>query len=380
MSFSEVTEVTEVKTSLLDILENLPDIVHLIFSKYIFMLRLTSNKVRNIIKIANIELAIKYKYHNVFSNGKELFDNFNNFDIWCNVTSLHLYYCKLEFDDIGLVVAKILCKNTLCKLELEDSNITEAGGLEIAKALGNNNTLKELNIYECHMTVKLINAFANALTNISTLHTLAIFCIAIFCKTKNQIIANTFLDNSTLKKLEISFKNLGDIKVFANALCINSTLDTLNICHNKLRVEEIKALVDGLCNNRTLRKLDLSSNYIRDDGSQAIANILCKNTTLEKLKLSDNDIGDCGVKIIADALCVNTTLKMIDLSSNLLSYHSAKVIDDVLYINTTLTLLQIGDNAISKNEEDIIINASRRNNSLIRVNFNSNYGRDMIEA
>ncbi|RIB16242.1 hypothetical protein C2G38_2190514 [Gigaspora rosea] len=124
-----------------------------------------------------------------------------------------------------------------------------------------------------------------------------------------------FFNDATLNSLDLSFNNISQdgnnigirgIKALTEVLCNNISLKSLIIydnafgseggkdfaevlCKNNLKPEGMETLIDAidaLCNNTTLNSLDLSYNYCRFGGANAIAKILFENTGLTSLDLS----------------------------------------------------------------------------------------------
>lgn len=64
-------------------------------------------------------------------------------------------------------------------------------------------------------------------------------------------------------------------KMIGNALTVNKSLITLNLCYNKITCEGAGFLAKGLRMNRTLLSLNLGSNLIGDIGASKLAEVLC---------------------------------------------------------------------------------------------------------
>ena len=62
------------------------------------------------------------------------------------------------------------------------------------------------------------------------------------------------------------------------------------------------------------------SNRMGEGGGRAIAEALRVNTTVTSLNLCGNDIGERGVQAIAEALRVNSTVTSLNLERNDLHY------------------------------------------------------------
>ena len=210
MFSSEVTEDNQdTEVTLIDLLNKCPDISSLIFSTNILILRQTSKTIYDMLKNANIRIAIKNKKDYEFSNQEELSYKLNSLNTWCYVYKLYLLHCKLGDDG--------------------------------ARAI-------------------------------------------------------------------------------ANALRVNSTLQTLDLFSNDIGADGTRAIAELLRVNTTLQSLDLGRNCMGDDEVRAIAEALRVNSKLQVLDLYGNNIGDDGALAIAEALRVNTTLQKLDLRNNYVGY------------------------------------------------------------
>ena len=101
-----------------------------------------------------------------------------------------------------------------------------------------------------------------------------------------------------------------------NKLNIWCTVINLRILDCKLGYDRAREIAAALCVNSTLHTLDLGGNHVGDDGMREIAAALRVNSTLQTLNLEYNDVGADGARAIAEALCVNSTLHMLVLGSN----------------------------------------------------------------
>jgi hypothetical protein len=154
--------------------------------------------------------------------------------------------------------------------------------------------------------------------------------------------------------LILSDCNIGHIDTIADVLVINTTLQKLNLSHNKIGVNGAKAIADALGKNKTLTELELSHNNISDKGATAIADALEKNETLTELELSHNNISDEGATEIANALLLNKTLKILKLKHNDIGDKGGKEIGITLSGNSTLEILTLNKNKINNDGARLI--------------------------
>ncbi|KAF0407953.1 f-box domain-containing protein [Gigaspora margarita] len=117
----------------------------------------------------------------------------------------------------------------------------------------------------------------------------AIICslFTMFLRTSTRLKNLTFIGNIHNK---IMFAETG--KAIADALYVNSSLDSLNLNSNELDTEVGKAMAKALRKNTTLTNLNLDHNQLGFKGGMALAEALCENRTLGSLSIGDNDIID----------------------------------------------------------------------------------------
>ncbi|MGX8716419.1 MAG: hypothetical protein ACSW8C_00320 [bacterium] len=105
------------------------------------------------------------------------------------------------------------------------------------------------------------------------------------------------------------------LKAVALALRYNLYLEVLNLNRYCAYCDEIEILGWSLQHNSTLKKLDLSYNNIGNGGLEVLANALKSNRGLETLNLQHNGIKSRGIKALMEALETNKKVK-IDLRYN----------------------------------------------------------------
>lgn len=167
-----------------------------------------------------------------------------------------------------------------------------------------------------------------------------------------ESLSSMITKNNTLKRLDIwgDYTNFfidhpKIVKLF-EALGSNSSIEYLQlICfqtsNNQNSEKQFnKCLEKLLQNNTSLKTLNLCHNNIKPDAMKCLRTVLQKNTTLEKIILSINGIGDEGLEYIKEGLKKNTTLKKLDLTYNSGSTKNniEKFIEEIKESNTTLRL------------------------------------------
>ena len=167
----------------------------------------------------------------------------------------------------------------------------------------------------------------------------------------------------TLEHIELTNCDIGPIEAqhLAQALCVNTSVKTLDLSRNPLGNEGAKALAGMLGSessgtvNTTLEHFYLSVCRIGPVGAQHLAQALCVNTSVKTLDLSRNPLGNEGAKALAEMLggngaessgTVNTTLEHFDLSVCRIGPVGARHMAQALRVNTSVKTLTLSDNPL----------------------------------
>ena len=331
-----------------------------------------------------------------------------------------LEHIELTDCDIGPVgaqhLAQALCVNTSVKtLKLRDNPLGDEEAKALAEMLGGNGaessgtvntTLKHVDLRWCHIGPVGAQHLAQALcvnTSVKTLKLSHNLLDDEGAKALAGMLGGNGAEssgtvNTTLEHVFLSDCSIGPVGAqhLAQALCVNTSVKTLDLSCNPLDDEEAKALAEmlggngaessgivnttlehvdlsncrigpvgakhlaqALCVNSSVKTLDLSCNPLDDEGAKALADMLggngaessgTVNTTLEHVDLSNCRIGPVGAQHLAQALCVNTSVKTLKLSSNLLGDEVAKALAEMLggngaesngTVNTTLEHVEL---------------------------------------
>jgi hypothetical protein len=190
-----------------------------------------------------------------------------------------------------------------------------------------------------------------------------------------QKVADALIVNTGLQSLDLGYNSFGDegTKALADALKFNNALQSLNLEYNSIGAEGTKALADALKVNTGLQSLDLGYNSVGDEGTKALADALKVNTGLQSLNLEYNSIDDFGAKALADALKVNNALQSLNLGYNSIGDLGAVALADALKENTGLQSLHLGYNSIGDSGAKALADALKVNNALqvLDLGYNS---------
>jgi hypothetical protein len=112
------------------------------------------------------------------------------------------------------------------------------------------------------------------------------------------LICKALQKNSTLKGLNL-FKNTLDVdgaRALRDMLKVNSTIEFLDIGHNRIRSKGLEAISEGILESKDckLKTLGLRMNFINDDGFSRFFDevILSGMSKIENLYITQNNISD----------------------------------------------------------------------------------------
>lgn len=159
-------------------------------------------------------------------------------------------------------------------------------------------------------------------------------------------LANGLPFNVTLRKLDLSYNECGDegMRYFAPGLAANRGLKSLRLTANHLSAVAVGYVVEALKVNNCLQDLSFAENNIGDDGATMLAELLRPGYSLRTLALSSCKIGNAGAVSLAKALATNSTLISLNLSNNRIGEIGGFALAESLKRNNALQNLSISIN------------------------------------
>ena len=301
--------------------------------------------------------------------------------------TLNLSYNNISDDGAEAISYSLEINVSLQELNLTRNNITDEGAKKIAKAIQVTKTLRKLNLNENQIFDDGAADIGNSLIVNKSLQELNIQghgvhapCVITNKGAKN--LSKAIRVNTTLQKLDLSHNKISDdgAAAISDSLEINKSLQELNLLMNTIANEGAKKIAKAIQVNKALQKLDLSYNNISDDGAAAISDSLRINTSLQELNLASSDITNKGAKKIAKAIQVNKALQKLDLSYNNISDDGAAAISDSLRINTSLQELNLASSDITNEGAKKIAEAIQVNKALQKLDLSYNKISDDVAA
>ena len=165
-------------------------------------------------------------------------------------------------------------------------------------------------------------------------------------------IAKGIAENYSLKDLELYRCGLllpdgNDATVaLSQALANNKYLKHMGLSRTKATREGCAALAEALKVNQVLTSLDLSWTCVDDDVAADLADALLMNNSLQRLALDRTEIGDDGIGAIATALQRNAKVKSLTVSRTRMSSVGASILAKAAGVSPSLVILDLSQNAI----------------------------------
>ncbi|XP_026118051.1 NACHT, LRR and PYD domains-containing protein 12-like [Carassius auratus] len=213
---------------------------------------------------------------------------------------------------------------------LNDCNLTDESCTNLAKALGSDNNLIELNLTKNNLQDSGVKQLCIGLENI-------------MCKLEILKLSNCDLTEESCSAL-------------ASVLSSDSSsLKELDLSINNLQDSGVMLLSDGLKDKCKLEKLRLSNCSITEEGYKALASALRSNPShLIELDLRGNDPGQSGVKQLSDLLqdpnCQLKTLRFLSQDAERVSEYVPGLVGKNLLLVKELNLsdVKLGDTRVNQ--------------------------------
>ncbi|XP_050950427.1 NACHT, LRR and PYD domains-containing protein 3 [Labeo rohita] len=252
------------------------------------------------------------------------------------------------------------------KALLNDCGLTNESCLNLAKALGSDNNLTELNMSNNKLQDSGVSQLCTGLENVTCKLEILKLSKCVLTKESCSALASVLSsDSSSLKQLDLSNNNLQDagVKILSDGLKENCKLEVLSLSKCNLTEESCSALASVLSADSTsVKDLDLSKNNLQDSGVKILSDGLKENCKLEKLMLCDCKLTEESCSALATVLKSNPCLKELDMSNNnLQDLGVKKLLKGLENPNCTLQKLRLCKCGITE-KQCLILTASLKSN------------------
>ena len=246
-------------------------------------------------------------------------------------------FCNLDDEDAKIVISTIVNNDSIQRLDLCDSKMSDISKLKLFEMLARISSLKYLSLNKFTCTYTLGTALANAIT--CNVHL------------KNIELLGCNLDkigcNSVLRAIN-HCKDLALINLSYNSMIGESEFKELSVFKNKnelthidvtacdFNYKTIAEFCEALQDCKSLKYLNLSHNSIVGQVPYKMASLLSVLTKLEYLSLCNCQIDPTGMNIIAAELKELCTLQYVYLNLNEMTHDAVDSLAAMITSNKSM--------------------------------------------
>jgi Ran GTPase-activating protein (RanGAP) involved in mRNA processing and transport len=248
------------------------------------------------------------------------------------------------------------------------------GLTRVLRALALHPALTKLVLRRCPLGHDEVGLLRMVLDNISSLHTLVLTSRTLGSAALAEL-APALYQNTSIKELDLSgngLNNMESASILRDVIRSNKIMTTLDLSRNSFgqTTGTVDCIAGGLSSNSTLLKIDLSCCALGDDGVSILAQTLgSRNTTLQKLALNSNSITSTGVGVLLEAMEQNSHITDLELRHNPIRNVGASLLGRALGKNAlpNLTRLYLGQCGIGDDGFIALVSALEQNTSLLHL-------------
>lgn len=316
---------------------------------------------------------------NVRIGAVELYENscwpavFDALRVNTSLRELDLRMCRLEAQEVELLVAALTCNDTLRKLSLDhngDGDNNDDGdhnGDGEGSGASSSSMFRALApLVEVSKTLHVLHVAGIGGRGYSYLHSSRRQRAV---RAQAQVSA-TSVDGAQFLTALRANTGLRDVNLCGNRLgpgiaavvASNTNLVALDLWDYNLSSHECVTLAEGLVENSTMRTLNLRMVCLPSASGPALAEAFRKNYTLKTLHLTGTDLGEAWTDVCA-ALAVNKGLQRLGLGSCNLNSH-VPTLATALQVNRVLRELDLAANFIDDESGWALIKSFEVNETL----------------
>ena len=308
-----------------------PEILQkIVAANKIWLLRLTSRKLRKSVDDANLRAVVEARKGVTFTSGKGLYLALTKTNAFCKVVTLSLRNCNLQERGASALADVLRLHNTVVSLDLSYNGLRDGGVRALKEVLWHNPYLESLILHKNVIGPEGWKDVCILLRLSTTLKTLSLgynpegnksgqaLAHAMLHNnpeenTSGQALAHAMLHNHTLTSLDLSFNNYDDVdgESLASALRCNRALTRLQLYCNCIRDRTGSSMARMLRTNTTLTSLNLRLSNITDNSGIEIAMAMRENTTLRHLDIGHSDMESAGEDAFAHMRNLNSTCEVL---------------------------------------------------------------------
>jgi Leucine Rich repeat len=288
-----------------------------------------------------------------------------------SLRSLQLQHNKLSSQELSLLCLALKNSN-VSELNISNNTLDATAAMALLDLFRQRVPIRSLNLSSVFAAINGADAVRQRVSS--------------FCKQLRSVLEEP---DCALEELILDNNDLYDagVQLFAPALAVNSSLQSLSLKSCNIKADGAAALTQGLFYNGCLIALNLKHNSIADLGATYLAEALDHSGEsicgLLHLHLGNNYIGDQGAVAMSDALLHNNALQELILTQNMIKDEGGRALlhaisGDHTCSNTTLLHIDVKLNACSYGIAEKIarmlrLNRQREHNDMI-AEFNREVG------
>ena len=261
-----------------------------------------------------------------------------------NLNYLNLTNDNLKDDDIKIITDYIKDNKTIKTLILNNNNISSGSGFYFADCLSRNKILEDLYLSNNNIRENGLNTLINILIN----------------------------NNTTLKKLDISYNNLTreDFNIIGQYISNNLNLKYLDLSGNLINAQTANSFGISLRKNKNLTCLKLNKCGLNEESAPQLLNYM-NETNISNIELDENKFGEMGPLIILNKLRATLSLKELSLQSCEIIPNFLNTVAQNLKDWNNLEKINLKNNSFT--DEDLKLFCEEiKNNKKILVKFSKN--------
>ena len=269
-----------------------------------------------------------------------LFEAINSTDCTSIIIGVDLSWNRISDAGTKLIAEFLQDNKFITTLNLKGNNITNVGGIEIAKSLCTTDLthrteiiLKKLDFTSHQRGDETVKLLAALLLKSASAKLQAGNCDVSdeegWIESMTQMIENKSIKELNIQNVRVDTMSNEMGSILSKVLAQNRAIAQLNISfvENGIGNDGVKWISKGLQGNHTLKTLDLACNGIGCDGLASLASVLIKSKhtandqscSLKWLSLRGNPLGNTGAGYICSILEWCESLEYLDLRSTGLS-------------------------------------------------------------
>lgn len=284
----------------------------------------------------------------------------------------------LSTDSIRALAFVLTKDNSIKILDLGESAIEEGGAKELSDLLLKNNTIEEMNLNQHPSYMRGPIKDAGAMQLAIALHeneTLKVLDLQ-----NNQLtslgatsIADSLRLNSGLQILKLNSNKIGNEGAISliDSLLGNNHLTELHLATNQITYLAVQEGMSPTTNNTTLTTLSLTNNSFQPGGLEALKIYLPFFKALKNLSINSSQIDDQSMQFLGIGLAGNTSLEDLNLSMNRITSQGGEILKSILQ-SSPLKSLNMRDNLLGNEGVSKLAEALQNNNSLTRLDLAGN--------